>query len=86
MTPNNQIAAASVALASLIVASTTAGSVAQKPVYTPAATQSCLTALPNAVGGVPANDAARTAEALHLLARARGRFDMGSWAATTAGA
>ena len=53
MTPNNQIAAASVALASLIVASTTAGSVAQKPVYTPAATQSCLTALPNAVAGLP---------------------------------
>jgi hypothetical protein len=53
MTPRAQISAAVVALASLIVSSATAGAVAKAPLYTLAATQFCLTALPNAVAGLP---------------------------------
>ena len=80
MTPRAQIAAASVALASLIVGSATAArAVAKAPVYTLAATQSCLTALPNAVERAAADDTAEPAEALRLRARARQRFDMGEW-------
>jgi hypothetical protein len=48
-----QISAALLVLASLIVGGATAGAVAKPPVYTLAATQSCLTALPNAVAGLP---------------------------------
>src|SRR6266699_2375878 len=53
MTPHAQITAVSAALGLLIVGSPTAEAVAKAPVYTRAATQSCLTALPNAVAGLP---------------------------------
>ena len=84
--PRAQIIVVSAALGLLIVGSPTARAVAKTPVFTLGATQSCLTALPNAVAELPnPDDAAHSGKALHLQPCARGRFDMGSRAATPAG-
>jgi|GEM_PF-3539376 len=53
MTPHAQISAAVVALALLLGIATAPGAVAKAPFYSLVATQSCLTALPNAVAGLP---------------------------------
>jgi hypothetical protein len=65
-----------VALGGAAVAAAASGAAAKAPVYTVAATQSCLTALPNAVGGLPP-----TTPPVHpaLFVYALARDDVSTW-------
>jgi hypothetical protein len=67
---------ATVALGGVALAATASGAAAQAPLYTLAATQSCLTGLPNAVAGLPA---ARPPVPPALFVYALARDDVSTW-------